>query len=41
MTDKEYMNFLRKAVSDTFFAAIENMCDGELYFAQKKTRFIK
>ena len=34
-TDKEYMNFLRKAVSDTFFTAIENMCDGELYFAQK------
>ncbi len=34
-TDKEYMNFLRKAVSDTFFAAIENMCDGEMYFAQK------
>jgi hypothetical protein len=34
-TDKEYMNFLRKAISDTFFTAIENMCDGELYFAQK------
>ncbi len=34
-TDKEYMEFLKKSVSDTFFAAIENMCDGELYFAQK------
>ena len=34
-TDKEYMKFLKKSVSDTFFAAIENMCDGELYFAQK------
>ncbi|MBR2875766.1 MAG: hypothetical protein IKC01_01365 [Clostridia bacterium] len=34
-TDKEYMNFLRKSVSDTFFKAIESMCDGELYFAQK------
>ncbi len=34
-TDKEYMEFLKKSVSDTFFTAIENMCDGELYFAQK------
>ncbi len=34
-TDKEYMNFLRKAVSDAFLEAVENMCDGELYFAQK------
>ena len=34
-TDKEYMIFLKKSVVGAFFSAIENMCDGELYFAQK------
>lgn len=33
--DKEYMIFLRQAVCDTLIKAVENMCDGELYFAQK------
>ena len=40
-TDKEYMMFLKNAVVNAFFTAIENMCDGEMYFAGRKDFQIK